>query len=152
MSTNFTQSQISSSTAAPAPEQISVYGNLSPFNSAPATPVNNSPTSPRLPSAHLHQFPLQSRQLRPPKSPLYVPAVLRPTERPTKPSPLTPPRSVHGSVDALNDSEAVAPLTRRSTVESNKSRVSKLAEDEWLKDEHLGEVTGSPTRDHWKVG
>ena len=30
--------------------------------------------------------------------------------------------------------------------------VSKLAEDECLKDEHLGNVTGSPTREHWKVG
>jgi hypothetical protein len=29
--------------------------------------------------------------------------------------------------------------------------VSKVAEDAWKKGERLGEVTGVPTRDHWKV-
>ncbi|PGH03197.1 hypothetical protein GX51_04232 [Blastomyces parvus] len=124
----------------------------SPVNSATITPANNSPTSPRLQNAQLHQLHLQSRQLRPPKSPLYVPAVLRRTERPTKPSPLTPPRSVHGSLDSLDDQpENAGPITRSSTFESVKSAVSKRAEDEWLKDENLGEVTGSPTREHWKA-
>ncbi|OAX85548.1 hypothetical protein ACJ72_00086 [Emergomyces africanus] len=124
----------------------------SPVHSATATPTNNSPTSPRPQNAQLHQLHLQSRQLRPPKSPLYVPAVLRRTERATKLAPLTPPRSVHGSLDSLDDqTENVGPITRRSTFESVKSAVSKLAEDEWLKDENLGEVTGSPTREHWKA-
>ncbi|KAE8355985.1 hypothetical protein BDV28DRAFT_11852 [Aspergillus coremiiformis] len=131
---------------APTPtpaKQISVYGHPSPVNTA-----NNSPTSPR------QQFlPLQTRQLRPPKGPLYVPAALRPTERPQKPSPPTPPRSVHGSLDSLNDGGEEQPaLTRRSTIESAASGgISKLAEDEWMKNEHLGEVTGLPTRDHWKA-
>ncbi|KLJ13012.1 hypothetical protein EMPG_12024 [Blastomyces silverae] len=125
----------------------------SPVNSATITPANNSPTSPRLQNAQLRQLHLQSRQLRPPKSPLYVPAVLRPTERATKPSPLTPPRSIHGSLDSLDDQqpENAGPITRSSTFESVKSAVSKRAEDEWLKDENLGEVTGSPTREHWKA-
>ncbi|KKZ67445.1 hypothetical protein EMCG_06896 [[Emmonsia] crescens] len=124
----------------------------SPVHSATVTPANNSPTSPRLQNAQLHQLHLQSRQLRPPKSPLYVPAVLRPTERATKPAPPTPPRSVHGSLDGLDDQpESAGPITRRSTFESVKSVVSKRAEDEWLKDENLGEVTGSPTREHWKA-
>lgn len=131
--------------------QISIYGHPSPANSATTTPTNNSPTSPRLTNATLHQLPLQSRQLRPLKSPLYVPAVLRPTERPQKPSPLTPPRSVHGSLDSLNEGETNEPITRRSTVESSKSGISKLAEDEWMKGEHLGEVTGIPTKEHWKA-
>lgn len=29
--------------------------------------------------------------------------------------------------------------------------MSKVAEDAWKKGERLGEVTGVPTRDHWKV-
>ncbi|BAE59108.1 unnamed protein product [Aspergillus oryzae RIB40] len=122
---------------------ISVYGNPSPVNTA-----SNSPTSPRQ-----QYLPLQTRQLRPPKGPLYVPAALRPTERPQKASPPSPPRSVHGSLDSLNDgSEEPQPaLTRRSTIESAVSDgISKLAQDEWMKHEHLGEVTGLPTREHWK--
>lgn len=135
------------STAAPGNNQISVYP--SPTNSSTTTPANNSPTSPRLTTAALHQLPLQSRQLRPLKGPLYVPAALRPTERPQKSSPITPPRSVHGSLDSLN--EDTEPISRRFTMESKSSGISKVAEHEWMKTEHLGVVTGMPTRDHWKV-
>ncbi|KAL3467944.1 FYVE domain protein [Aspergillus heterothallicus] len=134
---------------APAPpvNQISVYGHPSPMNSGASTPANNSPTSPRQ-----QYLPLQTRQLRPPKAPLYVPAALRPTERPTKPSPPTPPRSMHGSLDSLNDGETSEPVSRRPTLQSvNSGGISKLAEDEWMKNEDLGEVTGLPTRDHWKA-
>ncbi|KAL2854103.1 hypothetical protein BJX68DRAFT_232804 [Aspergillus pseudodeflectus] len=127
--------------------QISVYGHPSPINSGASTPANNSPTSPRQ-----QYLPLQTRQLRPPKAPLYVPAALRPTERPSKPSPPTPPRSMHGSLDSLNDGETNEPVPRRPTLESvNSGGISKLAEDEWMKHEDLGEVTGLPTRDHWKA-
>ncbi|KAJ5800642.1 uncharacterized protein N7518_002710 [Penicillium psychrosexuale] len=136
-------------TTNPAINQISVYGQPSPTNSATNSPSNNSPTSPRMSTASLHQLPLQSRQLRPLKGPLYVPAALRPTERPQKSSPITPPRSVHGSLDSLNeDSE---PITRRSTMESQSSEISESAQHEWMKNEHLGEVTGLPTRTHWKA-
>lgn len=132
---------------------------VTPYYHSPASSNNNSPTS------H-HPLPLQSRQLRPPKAPLYVPAALRPTERPQKQhqqaSPPTPPRSIHASssLDSLNDSpatpEVYEPITRRSTMESSHSGsvsavVSKLAEDEWMKNESLGYVTGLPTKDHWKV-
>ncbi|PYI00367.1 hypothetical protein BO78DRAFT_44944 [Aspergillus sclerotiicarbonarius CBS 121057] len=135
-------------TATPTPA-FTVYGHPSPVNSAETSPANNSPTSPRY-----QHFPLQSKQLRPLKGPLYVPAALRPMERPQKASsPPTPPRSVHGSLDSLNESEVGVPVSRRSTMESYNSApaVSKLAEDEWMKNEHLGEVTGLPTRDHWKA-
>ncbi|KAH2665569.1 hypothetical protein KXV79_008583 [Aspergillus fumigatus] len=126
--------------------QISVYGHPSPVNSASATPANNSPTSPRL-----HHLPLQCRQLRPLKGPLYVPAALRPTERPQKSSPPTPPRSAHGSLDSLNNEEPSTLVSRRSTMESNfNNTISKLAENEWMKMEQLGQVTGLPTREHWK--
>ncbi|KAJ5343717.1 Zinc finger FYVE-related protein [Penicillium brevicompactum] len=135
------------------PSQISVYGQPSPTNSAnnsaTNTPSNNSPTSPRMATASLHQLPLQSRQLRPLKGPLYVPAALRPTERPQKSSPITPPRSVHGSLDSLN--EDVEPISRRSTMESQSSGISQVAQHELMKIEDLGEVTGQPTREHWKA-
>lgn len=137
-------------TAAAPQNQISVYGHPSPTNSSTTTPSNNSPTSPRLSNAALHQLPLQSRQLRPPKGPLYVPAALRPTEHPQKTSPITPPRSVHGSLDSLNE-DSTEPISRRSTMESKSSGISKVAKHEWMKNESLGEVTGLPTRDHWKV-
>ncbi|ODH45578.1 hypothetical protein GX48_08348 [Paracoccidioides brasiliensis] len=128
----------------------------SPVHSTSVTPANNSPASPRLHNPHVHQLHLQSRQLRTPKSPLYVPAVLRPTERTSKPSPLTPPRSVHGSLGSLDghsETTSAGTATRGSTHESEslKTSVSKRAEDEWLRDENLGEVTGTPTRDHWKA-
>ncbi|KAI2790660.1 hypothetical protein POX_c03506 [Penicillium oxalicum] len=130
-------------------QPISAHGQPSPTYSSTNTPANNSPTSPRLNKAALHHLPLQSRQLRPLKGPLYVPAALRPTERPQKSSPITPPRSVHGSLDSLN--EDTEPISRRSTMESKSSGISKVAEHEWMKTEHLGEVTGMPTRDHWKA-
>ena len=120
------------------PSNQIVYGHPSPVNSATTTPTNNSPTSPRL----------NHRQLRPPKAPLYVPAALRPTERPQRSSPPTPPRSIHGS-DSLDEGDMNEPISRRSTMEDN--GISKLAENEWMKHEHLGEVTGHPKRDHWKV-
>ncbi|EEP78109.1 conserved hypothetical protein [Uncinocarpus reesii 1704] len=130
--------------------QTSLPGNPSPLNSASVTPANNSPTSPRLHHSQLHHVSCQSKQLRPLKSPLYVPAVLRPTERPSRSTPLTPPRSVH---DVSDDTHTRGPpqLSRQSTVESFRSEVSKLAEDEWLKEQNLGIVTGSPTREHWKA-
>ncbi|KAJ5131558.1 Zinc finger FYVE-related protein [Penicillium bovifimosum] len=146
--------------------QISIYGQPSPTNSTTNSTTNssttisatnsvtnsttnNSPTSPRMTTASLHQLPLQSRQLRPLKGPLYVPAALRPTERPQKSSPITPPRSVHGSLDSLN--EDTEPITRRSTMESQSSEISQVAQHEWMKNEHLGMVTGPPTREHWKA-
>lgn len=131
------------------PGHMSIYGHPSPSNSTANTPANSSPTSPQMSSAGL-VYPSQSRQIRPPKAPLYVPAVLRPTERPSKSSsskdssPITPPRSVHGSLDSLN--EDPAPVARQTTFHS-----IKAASDEAIKSEFLGEVTGVPTRDHWKV-
>lgn len=119
---------------------------ISPINSTNPTPHNASPTSPR---AALAIAP-QPRQLRPLKSPLYVPAVLRPTEppkRPTKPAPLTPPHSAHGSFDSLNH---IAPLTRRSAIDSGKFGLGKISESRWSMS-MLGKVTNLPTRSHWKV-
>jgi hypothetical protein len=134
-----------------SPSQYTLYNSqtqqISPINSATATPNNASPTSPRAPPPHL---PAHTRQLRPPKSPLYVPAVLRPTDPPkrvTKTSPLTPPQSMHNSFDDLENART---LSRRSTGDSGKFGLGAITESEWST-EGLGKVTALPTRNHWKV-
>jgi len=119
---------------------------MSPINSATATPNNASPTSPRTGPPHM---PLHTRQLRPPKSPLYVPAVLRPTDPPrrvVKPSPLTPPHSMQSSFDSLDNERT---LSRQSTGDSERFSLGATTESEWST-EGLGKVTAMPTRGHWK--
>src|SRR6187402_1854884 len=103
-------------TASPTQYTLLNSQHTSPINSATATPHNASPTSPRA-SAPAH-LPAHTRQLRPPKSPLYVPAVLRPTDPPrrvTRQSPLTPPHSNDNSFDDLENART---LSRRSTGDS----------------------------------
>ncbi|RFU25571.1 hypothetical protein B7463_g10766, partial [Scytalidium lignicola] len=123
------------------PHQQHQQQPISPLTSGPNTPHNASPTSPR--TTHLPSIPQHTRQLRPPKSPLYVPAVLRPTDPPrkaTKPSPLTPPTSLHSSFDDLG-SVGGGGLSRRSTGNIEDLEISL---------EGLGKVTALPTRAHWK--
>jgi hypothetical protein len=136
-----------------SPSQYTLYNSrsqqTSPINSATGTPNNSSPTSPRT-SMHLPYLPAHTRQLRPPKSPLYVPAVLRPTDPPkrtARSSPLTPPASRHNSFDPFENAVA---LSRRSTGESASSDLDSLLENENNAD-GLGQVTALPTRKHWKV-
>ena len=80
-------------------------------------------------------------QLRPPKSPLYVPAALRPTERPIKQSPMTPPKSLHGSLDSLEETGF------DDTVGVDGAPPFDMV----FPEEELGDVTGPPNKDHWKV-
>lgn len=137
-----------------SPSQYTLYNQqsqhsqqTSPINSAEATPSNASPTSPR--STFPAHLPTHTRQLRPPKSPLYVPAVLRPTDPPkraTKNSPLTPPQSMHNSFDDLENART---LNRRST-DDKKLGLGSIVEAEWS-DQGLSTVTSLPSREHWKV-
>ena len=94
--------------------------------SAASTPSTQSPSSTHNVTAStptaLSHLPLAQRQIHPPKSSMYVPAALRPTDRPSRSSPLTPPRSVHGSTDNLQNPAGVGntnvplrPVSRRST-------------------------------------
>ena len=107
------------------------------------TPSNFSPSSP--PLSMFPNFPLSTHQLRPPKSPLYIPAVLRPTERPRRPSPLTPPRSVNNSTDSLMRSEGGRPPTQRASLSDDElQRVTSIG------DTCLSPVEGPPQRTHWK--
>jgi hypothetical protein len=129
--------------------QLPLFGahQISPADSAANSPNNDSPTSPRSHHSLQYHIPGQVRQLRPMKSPLYVPAALRPTERPTKTTPMTPPKSMYGSLDSLEDGNAEG----HSRVDGTRAPLDLVVENDWFGDEHLGEVTGEPTREHWKV-
>lgn len=145
-------------------------------HSATGTPINLSPTSPRTTfstpssssSTALPYLGFQTRQLRPPKSPLYIPAVLRPTERPQRysnltrqgrasgaTSPLTPPLSAGNSFDG-KDAGILANVTpdgmprRCRDNDALTQGVTRIVTDEWNQD-NFEDVTGLPTRDHWKV-
>jgi hypothetical protein len=126
-------------------EQIS--GQLTPPVSGSATPSTTSPTSPRttwnLPP-HLQP---RVQQIRPPKSPMYVPAVLRPTEKPLRHSPPKDSSSIkYGSPESLG--EGSTPV--QTSAGPMPAGVSRIVTEEW-NDEALGKVTGRPSRDHWKV-
>ena len=86
------------------------------------------------------------KQLRPLKSPLYVPAALRPTEHFCAPSPMTPPKSLQGSLDSLQEDVA-----RTTSPDAHDEMTLHAFDPEWAQEELLGDVTGPPTRDHWKV-
>ncbi|OCK94934.1 FYVE-domain-containing protein [Cenococcum geophilum 1.58] len=111
-----------------------------PMTSGTTTPANVSPTSPRntsnLSTLHLH--------MRPPKSPLYVPAVLRPTEKPARQSP---PKNADSGLDSADSSWSAS--GRRATGDSLESGISRVVTEEW-NEEIQGPVTGPPSRNHWK--
>lgn len=87
----------------------------------------------------------------------YVPAALRPTEMPQRlRRPDTPPRSAHSSFESSSSSNAsrgskslpVTPTDDINSFMAPLSQVTRVVTDEW--NEELGEVTGQPTRGHWK--
>lgn len=133
------------------------YLQMDPSSSTTPTPTPPSTISPTSPSA-LTSLPLANRQHRTPKSPMYIPAALRPTERQHRPSPLTPPRSVHGSTDSLEaEGHPARPLSRRSTDKTKKPLLSEVSESAPEQEEEppipthdLPPVTDLPTRSHWK--
>ncbi|KAI5305535.1 hypothetical protein KEM56_004135 [Ascosphaera pollenicola] len=121
-----------------------------------------------------------SRQVRSPQSPLYVPAVLRQTDRPPRLSPNPSQASLrnssssprNGSVDISRQQQgnngatfystaaATGPSSASGTedeedvydlLQSEKIVISKEAEAEWFRGEKLGDVVGSPTREHWRA-
>lgn len=115
--------------------------NLTPSTQSPSSFHNHSAGS---------QLPLAQRQIRPPKSPMYIPAALRPTDRPNRASPLTPPRSIHGSTDSLQNPSAGP--ARSSTDPATKSKQPSEPTPEEVEDmcKDLPRVTGPPTHQHWK--
>lgn len=143
--------------------------NSTPLSSATATPTNYSPIlrSNSSSSTALPNLTFQTRQLRPPKSPLYIPAVLRPTERPSRystisedpssnaTSPLTPPQSYGNSFDGIEAGilNFTGPdgIPRRFVGDDLiRCGVTRVVTDEWNED-LMEDVTGAPTQNHWKV-
>ncbi|KAL5354410.1 Zn finger protein [Pseudogymnoascus australis] len=123
-------------------QQFSLYSSqpVSPASSNPTTPQGSSPTSPRS-STHLSTH---TRQLRPQKSPLYVPAVLRPSRPPrrkTGTGTLTPP-STNDGLDS--------PALLRSDSDNGKWGLGRLMDSSEWRGKPLGRVTDLPSRDHWK--
>lgn len=115
------------------------YNPYSPTHSGNATPTNVSPTQiPQHMSSH-------SRQLRPPKCPMYVPAALRPTERPQRSSP---PKGSEYSSPVESTSTSFARRGTADSFGSTYSEIQRISSDEGSA---IGPVTGPPSRNHWKV-
>ncbi len=112
----------------------------------PSPASSASPTSPRMQEYLQQHAPNPYKQLRPLKSPLYVPAALRPTEHFCTSSPMTPPKSLQGSLDNLQEDHA-----RTASPEAHHDMAFNAFDPDWAYEEDLGEVTGPPSRDHWKV-
>jgi len=123
-----------------ATQQTSPPGSMSPT----PTPSDVSPTSPRIHQYLQFRQPNQYKQIKEPRTPLYVPAVLRPTERYPKHSPLTPPKSLHGSLDSLEGHH-------EGDMVDDPQQLDPVMENNYFPEEELGEVTGPPTKEHWKV-
>lgn len=121
--------------------------SLQLYTSQQPSPTNSaSPNSPRIVDYMQNNAPNPYKQLRPLKSPLYVPAVLRPTEYFPKPSLMTPPKSLHGSLDSLQEGDSIAEVQQ-----TQDALDFDTFQSHWVQEEDLGDVTGPPTREHWKV-
>lgn len=120
------------------------------------SPTNNGgTTTPSHPLA-FHQHP---RQLHPPKSLLYRPAVLRTTERPVKPqqipnsrNPLTPPPSQSPSLTSLDgdDHTSAMPSDGLEFGEGEIAGMEPIFEGNDGETNRKTHVTGPPSRAHWK--
>ncbi|KAF2148533.1 hypothetical protein K461DRAFT_272013 [Myriangium duriaei CBS 260.36] len=122
----------------PTYSQAAAYTPPSSITPPAVSPTGNHLTSKQLSSA---------RQLG------YLPAALRPTEMAVKTKrPLTPPRSAHSSLDSQSSlatrSLPITPIDDLSSFMAPLGSISRVVTDEW--NEELGEVTGAPTRGHWK--
>ena len=59
---------------------------------------------------------------------------------------MTPPKSLQGSLDNLEEHEA-----RAASPDAHDELGLDVFDPEWAQGDVLGEVTGPPTRNHWKV-
>ena len=95
------------------------------------------------------------------KAPLYVPAVLRRTEAPLRQQQQQQKSQRQQQVQQHNAASSISAQADFSQLQSHarnmssatnvsQSTLSRLVSDEW-NDETLGDVTGPPSRNHWKV-
>jgi hypothetical protein len=111
---------------------------------ASITPPDSDSSSPRSPGINANLPPhlqSQAKQLRTPRSPMYVPAVLRPTEKPYKSSP--PKRDGKLVVDG--------PAAEEEVPEEGQSiLIRRVVTEEW-NESQMDPVSGPPSKNHWKV-
>ena len=121
-------------------QQYTSQAQFTPPSSSEAVSGVQSPVSPRT-SWHIPQhLQMQTQQIRPRQGPLYVPAVLRKTEKPMRSSP--PKNAQYGSPESINDFNPDRPG-------GGVPHLSRIVTEEW-NEESLGPVTGVPSRNHWK--
>ncbi|EMC92047.1 hypothetical protein BAUCODRAFT_38066 [Baudoinia panamericana UAMH 10762] len=144
----------------PSPPEAYLYGQgayASPMSSPPSASI--SPTN-------IHSPYVNVRQLRQPRQPMYIPAALRPTDPPSRPTDvpigpralLTPPTSKDSSFDSAKSKAGVSTREVARIIVDSPVDVGDVdllrqglsrAASEGLDDEP-GEVTGPPTTAHWK--
>ena len=154
-----TPTTTTSATTATATMADGTPRNITPPDSNNSSFNNNSFDNPLVNSAgwssnspQSHHFPAllphpATRQIHPPKSPLYVPAVLRPTERPVSRRPLTPPRSMHSSTDSLTGAK---PTARPHTPSQPIHIITSLTRSSTASSGPTTPTSWQPKRDHWK--
>ena len=160
-----TGTQSSTTTATINPRQsIQLYGsnstNTSPTSTYQPSQLGNQPTS-NSSSGALNPFLshyVPPRQLHPPKSPLYRPAVLRTTERMSRPSTssggITSGHQLSPSLSSLSSegkegSNGLAVFSGGDMFSGVFGTTNLGAVPEW--EEVNKTVTGPPHRRHWKV-
>jgi hypothetical protein len=122
-----------------SPQPYTSQAQLTPPSSSETIPHVASPISPRTSWNVPQHLQMQTRQIRQPKGPMYVPAVLRPTEKPVRQSP---PK--YGSPESFDESSGAE---RPAGIVPG---LSRIVTEEW-NEEIMGAVTGAPSRNHWKV-
>lgn len=100
-----------------------------------------SPESPRADPQGPYN-PNPRKQLRPLKSPLYVPAVFRPTTF-SNTSPSTPPDSARNSLNHVEDKNTTA--IQNTDYDTYMNLIVQGHEGT-----EIGDVTGPPTHEHWR--
>ncbi|KAF1976433.1 hypothetical protein BU23DRAFT_456402 [Bimuria novae-zelandiae CBS 107.79] len=146
MATQFSGAAV---TAQPTPFQhgykksTQLYGQT---DSGRNTPMNVSPTSPRT-TGHLPHYPQHAPSIRPLRTPNYIPAALRKTE---KPAGRSPPKA-DSSLDASTTSWSASGSFGQSPGDS--TPISRIATEDMRSiydDTPLSPVTGPITRNHWQ--
>lgn len=113
------------------------------------TPMNLSPTSPRTTAGQLPHHPQHAPSIRPLRTPNYIPAALRRTERPTGRSPPKDDSGTEVPVTTWNTSGSFHAQSPGDT-----TPISRIATEDMRSiydDTPLSPVTGPITRNHWQV-
>ena len=133
--------------------------NVSPTSIFQQPNSANQPSPGGPPNGALNPFMVNyapPRQIHTPKSPMYRPAVLRTTERPSRPSTANGATKESSSPNSINSESSDKPssglgIFSGAELFSNVFGTTNLGSvPEW--EEHLNKlVTGLPNRLHWKV-